>query len=477
MDTGPKTRRRAALCLAVSTCVAATGIPRALAAPTDTLVQVSADPFNTPGFEHATEVEPAIAVDGRTIVAAFQVGRAQDGGSVDIGVAMSSNAGATWTASMLAGTTSVVGGPYGRASDPSVTHDTRANVWLVAYLGLTLGGPFDEPTHSAIEVVRSSDGGGSFGPPVTIARAPRGIIYDKPWIACDEHHESPNFGRCYAVWDELGLLAGPRDVVLLSTSSDGGMHWSRPVGTADHVHGFGGVPVVRPDGSVTVVYLDVGRPLHLYIGAFTSTDGGGRWGHSTSVAVPRRSFTRFVVARDPGLPSVAIDDRGSIWVAWSDCRFEPGCPIDDIVVARSVASAAWSRPVPIAKGTASTHASLLTPALAAGGRGRHPFLALLYYAVSGIHCGASFQPKGCTVTIGATTSSDGGAGWTQPTTIGWPMSVRWFPSTRAGYMWGDYVSVAIAQPGKIVSVLPLAKRPTRMLDVGMYASVRWLKER
>jgi hypothetical protein len=44
-------------------------------------------------------------------------------------------------------------------------------------------------------------------------------------------------------------------------------------------------------------------------------------------------------------------------------------------------------------------------------------------------------------------------------------------------MWGDYVSVAIAQPGKIVSVLPLAKRPTRMLDVGMYASVRWLKER
>jgi hypothetical protein len=475
MDAGPKTHRVAVLCLAVGACLAAIGIPPSLAAPTDTLVQVSADPFTTPGFEHATEVEPAIAVDGRTVVAAFQVGRAQDGGSVDIGVAMSSNAGATWAASMLAGTTAAVGGSYGRASDPSVTHDARANVWLVAYLGLTIGGPFDEPTHSAIEVVRSLDGGGSFGPPVTIARAPPGIIYDKPWLACDEHRESHYFGRCYAVWDELGLRAGPRDGVLLSTSSDGGMHWTSPVRTVDHVHGFGGVPVVRPDGSVTVVYLDVGRPLHPFIGAFASTDGGTRWGRSVTVGVPHRAFTRFVVARDPGLPSVAIDEQGSIWVAWSDCRFEPGCPVDDIVVARSVAGGSWTRPVPVARGTRSTRASLLTPAIAAGERGRHPSLALLYYAVSGIRCGASFQPRGCTVRIGAT-SSDGENGWTTPTTIGWSMKVRWFAPTRAGYMWGDYVSSVIVEPREIVAVLPLARRPTRVLNVGMYASVSGLKE-
>ena len=123
MDVGPKTRRRATLWLAIGACLAAIGTPPALAAPIDTLAQVSADPFTTPGFEHATEVEPAIAVDGRTVVAAFQVGRAQDGGSVDIGVAMSTNAGATWTDSMLAGTTTAVGGSYGRASDPSVAHD------------------------------------------------------------------------------------------------------------------------------------------------------------------------------------------------------------------------------------------------------------------------------------------------------------------------------------------------------------------
>jgi hypothetical protein len=44
-------------------------------------------------------------------------------------------------------------------------------------------------------------------------------------------------------------------------------------------------------------------------------------------------------------------------------------------------------------------------------------------------------------------------------------------------MWGDYISAAIVQTGKIVAVLPLAKRAARLLDVGMYASVRGLKER
>jgi hypothetical protein len=476
MDAGPKTRRGAALCLAVGACLAAIGIPPAQATPTDMLVQVSADPFTTPGFEHRTEVEPAIAADGRTVVAAFQVGRAQEGGSVDIGVAVSSNAGATWTASMLAGTTAAVGGSFGRASDPSVAHDASTNAWLVAYLGLTLGGRFDEPIHSAIEVVRSFDGAVGFGQPSTIARAPRGIIYDKPWIACDERRRSPNFGRCYAVWDELGLRGGPAAVVLLSTSLDGGMHWSRPKPTVDHAHGFGGVPVVRPDGSVTVVYLDVDRPLRPRIGAFTSTDGGASWGHVTTIAVPRGAFTRFEIARDPGLPSVAIDGGGSIWVAWSDCRFEPGCLVDDVVIARSVTGGAWSRPILAAKGAASTHASLLTPALAADGPGPHASLALLYFAVSGIRCGASFGAKGCRVTIGATASSDG-SGWAPPTTLGWPMKVRWFPATRAGYMWGDYVSVAIVRPRTVVAVLPLARRPTNLLDVGMYASVRALKQR
>jgi hypothetical protein len=41
-------------------------------------------------------------------------------------------------------------------------------------------------------------------------------------------------------------------------------------------------------------------------------------------------------------------------------------------------------------------------------------------------------------------------------------------------MWGDYVTAAMMGNGKAVVVLPLAKRPGRLLDVAMYAPVRGL---
>ncbi len=466
-------RRTAALLFAIGTCLAVLPSQPVLAVSLDTLVQVSADPFTAPDFEHRTEVEPAIAVQGRTILAAFQVGRGDAGGSVDIGVAASTDAGTTWSSSMLADATTATGGSYGRASDPSVAYDGRTKRWLVAYLGITLTGRFDEPTRSGVELARSFDGT-TFASPITIARAPRGIIYDKPWIACDDHGASPSFGHCYAVWDELGLRSGPYDTVLASTSRDGGAHWSDPVRTADHTHGFGGVPVVRPDGSVVVVYLDTVDPFRPRVATFSSTDGGASWGPSNTIAIPHRALTRFNVVRDPGLPSVAIDERGSIWVAWSDCHFEPKCAVDDIVLSRSIDGLGWSRPVAVAKGTPSTRSSLLTPALAVGLHGRATQLALMYYTVSGGRCGASFRPAGCTVSIGSRSSGDGGDAWGPPTTIGWPMKLGWFPTTRAGYMWGDYVSDAILKTGKAVAVLPLARRPGPTLDVAMYASVRRL---
>ena len=39
----------------------------------------------------------------------------------------------------------------------------------------------------------------------------------------------------------------------------------------------------------------------------------------------------------------------------------------------------------------------------------------------------------------------------------------------AGCMWGDYIAAAFLHDGRLATMLPLAKRPTRVLDVGMYA--------
>jgi hypothetical protein len=464
-------RRRTALVLGVVVGLGAFGAQPAGATPVVSLVQVSSDPFSNPVFEHRTEVEPAIAVHGRTVVSAFQVGRGQEGGAVDIGVAVSTNAGATWSETMLSGVTTPTGGSYGRASDPSVAYDGRTDAWLVASLGISLTGRFDEPTRSGLIVTRSLDGGASFGSPVAIARAPHAMVYDKPWVVCDQHRASPFFGRCYALWDGLGLRSGPS--VLASTSRDGGVHWDRPVRTADRSPGFGMVPVVRPDGSVEVVYLGTEHPFRPRIASFGSTDGGASWGSSVTIALQRRVAREFDIVRDPGLPAVAIDQRGTTWVAWSDCRFELRCAVDDIVLARSADGTTWSGPQPAARGAPATTTSLVTPALAADLHGNETRLALVYYMVSGARCGDSYRPM-CAIKVGYTSSNDGAGAWDAPTAIGWPMRLGWFPPTREGYMWGDYVSDAITDTGKVVAVLPLATRPTTRFDVGMYAPVRGL---
>jgi hypothetical protein len=160
------------------------------------LVQVSSDPFVTRGFEHRTEVEPDILAVGHSVVAAFQVGRASEGGAEAIGVATSTDEGRTWSSETLAGATVATGGSFGRASDPSVTFDARTGSWLIGYLAVTVTAKFEVPTRSAIEVARSTAGTISFGEPIDVARR-RGPLEPagadgrpSAWLRRDPRHEA-----------------------------------------------------------------------------------------------------------------------------------------------------------------------------------------------------------------------------------------------------------------------------------------------
>src|SRR5690242_1320324 len=107
--------------LALAAAVVA-GVGTAQAAAAIPLRQLSSDPFTNSASQHRTEVEPDTFSFGSTIVSAFQVGRFFDGGSNAIGFATSNDNGATWQSGLLPGiTTSVGGGRFSRASDPSVT--------------------------------------------------------------------------------------------------------------------------------------------------------------------------------------------------------------------------------------------------------------------------------------------------------------------------------------------------------------------
>ena len=67
--------------------------------------QLSRDGLSAPDAQHETQVEPASAAFGRTIVATFQSGRYAGGGAAGIGYATSADGGNTWRSGSLPGLT------------------------------------------------------------------------------------------------------------------------------------------------------------------------------------------------------------------------------------------------------------------------------------------------------------------------------------------------------------------------------------
>jgi hypothetical protein len=250
--------------LAVLAVAAALGLGSAVASANVSLVQISHDTFTNATSQHATEVEPDTFAFGNTIVSTFQVGRFFDGGGSDIGFATSTDGGSSWASGFLSGLTfnATPGVPYERASDASVAYDAAHDVWMISSIPILANGLV--PT---VTVNRSTDGGLSWGAPVTIPPpVARTVDLDKNWTVCDSHVRSPFYGHCYTEFDNFG--DGDRE--LMSTSTDGGQTWGTPVETAGHDKGLGGQPVVQPSGPVIVPF----ETLNETISAFSSSDGG-----------------------------------------------------------------------------------------------------------------------------------------------------------------------------------------------------------
>ena len=452
------TRTSGRRALLVAALAALTSLAAATAAAANVpLTKVSADPFANATSQHATELEPDTFASGRTVVAAFQVGRFFNGGSTDIGFVRSGDGGATWGApGFLAGTTSSAGfnTPFERISDPSVAFDAKHNVWMISSIPI-----LPNTVVPTVFVHRSTNGGRTFGQPVQIPPpVSNSVDLDKNWTVCDNGRTSPFFGHCYTELDNFGDI----DLELMSTSTDGGLTWSTPIPTAGHDKGLGGQPLVQPNGTVIVPFEGIDGK----ISAFRSTDGGASWTRAVDVSGVRFHTVDGNLRTSP-LPSAEIDRSGNVFVAWEDCRFRARCTSNDIVFSRSSDGVTWTDAARVPIDDVTSGADHFIPGLAVdpatSGAGAH--LALTYYFYPTAAC----DPN-CQLEVGYISSPDGGAHWSTATQLAGPMALTDIASTSQGPMVGDYISTSFAgATATTVFAVGLPHPSGGAFDEGMYA--------
>ena len=442
--------RRSRLCL-VSAIVGALVLAVPVAASANVpLTRVRADPFTNPSSQHQTVVEPDTFSFGSTTVAAMQVGRFFDGGASDIGWATTTNNGASWTRGRLNRITTFVGGPYDRATDPSVAYDAKHNVWLISSLALldTPSGPFGK----AVLTSRSTDGGLTWSNPVNTAVASGTQDFDKNWIVCDNTSTSPFYGSCYTQFDDFGH----GNLLKMYYSRDGGLTWT--VGKTPRVGVIGGQPVVLPNGNV-VVPLD--NAFETQLGYTISTNGGVRFGQAFVI-------TSISAADDPGnirsgaLPSAEISGDGKIYVVWEDCRFRAGCPAagtpNDLVYVTSTNGSTWSGAQRISIDAVTSTVDHFIPGVgvdrATSGANIH--VGVTYYFYPNKNC--TFAT--CQLDVGYISSANGGSSWSAATQLAGPMTMSWLPDTSQGRMVGDYISTSFGSDGLAHPVFAVAQVPT-----------------
>ncbi|MBV9103060.1 MAG: exo-alpha-sialidase [Candidatus Eremiobacteraeota bacterium] len=413
------------------------------------LLQISTDPFHNAAAQHKTEVESDNFSFGNTMVATFQVGRFPDSnaGSTDIGWSTTSDGGKTWMHGYLPGITTLspLAAPqYQRVTDPAIAYDAKHGVWMIVSLPY---GTFRSVTTYLVPIVSRSSDGLTWQNPVHVA-PDNGDFMDKPWIACDDATMSKFYGHCYVEYIDVNL----GEVLMMSTSTDGGVTWSTPSRSADSAGGNGGQPIVQPNGTVLVPFLGFSG-----IETVNSKDGGKTWQASVLVASANEQPMPGGL-RDPGpLPSADVDAGGNAYVAWADCSFRSGCLENDVVFSSSSDGTHWSAPSRVPTSSRSSTQTDWMPGFgidhATAGSSAH--VGVTYYYVSNAGCNSSTT---CKVYAGYISSTNGGTTWNHPLQLAGPMQPAWMPQSDLGHMLGDYLSTSFVN-GLGRSSIPIALAP------------------
>ncbi|WP_199512626.1 sialidase family protein [Nucisporomicrobium flavum] len=423
-----------------------------------TLGQVSRqDVPAAPGSEPDTLVEPDIAVspvDRDVAVAAAHDGRYPDGGAVGITHAWTRDGGLTWRHAAVRYITTAAGGAWDRASDPVLAFGPGGD----AYLSTIAFNSDVSDCRSVVLVSRSRDGGATFGrPSVAQSTDDCRIFNDKNWLAVDNGAHSPHRGRIYQFWSYFfGEFAQQR----VRWSDDHGRTWSAAaVVTPGNASTQNSQALIRPDGSITDLYLDFagtgrepdreresdaaraaappadpGVPMR----ARTSRDGGRTWSAAVTVATD-------VGGDVPGvrccLPSATVDAvTGRLHAVWQST---------DVSLLRASSSTDgvhWTAPVTVNPERTSTTQVVNADVAAYAGK------VLVSYGVRD-----AAAADGRYVQQRARISSDQARSFRSRLTLGPPSDLR-YAAQAGGAFPGDYIGTA-AGPGRFYAAWAFSSEP------------------
>ncbi len=266
---------------------------------------------------------------------------------------------------------------------PDVTFAADGTLYM-SYV--TLRGNGNRP--HAVWVARSVDGGRTLSAPHRVS----GPLAFQVRLTADPRRP----GRLYLTWlqpSDVGLyqFAGTDNRIDVARSDDGGRSWRKPVRASDpqRERVLAPSPAVGPDGTLYVLYLDVGRDSLDYAGAHRqsggppyagrfalvlarSTDEGATWQESLvdDRVVPTRRFIAFL----PPFPSLAVDPRtGRVFAAFEDGSRSPS---DVHVWSLARGARRWTGPVRVNDTPAHDGTSQYLPKIAVAPDGR---LDVAYY--------------------------------------------------------------------------------------------------
>jgi hypothetical protein len=427
-----------------------------------------------------TEVEPFVMVDPSNplrIIGAWQQDRWNDGGSRGIVTATSTNGGTSWTmnantkSSECTGGTAANGGNYERSSDPWIAISPDGTAYLMTLSVDTNPGGFGIHPNAML-VMRSTNGGASWGNPTTLIRDEgQNVLNDKNSMTADPNDSD----FVYAVWDRLASPTSGKGSqqafensidfsgdIYFARTTDGGASWepARKIYKAGQVaQTIGNVIAVIPDsvpgfgGRLVDVFTQVRAFRNnkgsrgTFIDAIHSDDHGATWTQKADEISP---FARGIV-RNPEdnaahrtgdiNPEVAVDPTdGTLYVVWQSSSFG-GVRSSIAMSSSSDGGETWSTPIKV--NATPTNVSLenqqaFTPYIAVGDDGT---VAVSYY---------DFRNN--TADGGATTPTDQFVVHCHAATVDCTDSTNWggevrvtdasFDSTEApvarGFFLGDY---------------------------------------